>query len=101
MPHMNRYSIMISADLGEVAAPVGAFLKELNSTLATVGIDEKLSVRSKMIRCKLTSPRQLSKEDREKVKIILIEQFNAILPAWKVRVESFRRQSGNVQQSAV
>jgi hypothetical protein len=94
-----KYSIVLSLDLGNMFAPVGDMVNYMNTEMASLGFSEKLSVRSKMIRATLTSERELTKEDREKVKTTLLQQFIASQPAWKVRVESFRRQPGNVQQS--
>jgi len=96
-----QYNLILSLDLGNAFAPVGDMLKRVNDDLSRVGYSEQLRVRSKCIQTTLTSERELTKEDREKVKTTLLEQFTASQPAWKVRVESFRRKSGNVQQSAL
>ena len=93
------YHILLSLDLGNAFAPVGDMLKHVNDELSKFGCSEQLGVRSKIIRATLTSERELTKEDREKVKTELTSQFDSTHPAWNVKVESFRRQSGNVQQS--
>ena len=95
-----RYEIILSVDLGAAIPKVGDMLKRVNDALSECGQREKLSVRSKLIRCSLTSGRLLTSKDRDDVKKTLIETFYEHQPAWKVQVESFRRQSGNVQQSA-
>lgn len=93
------YHILLSLDLGNAFAPVGDMLNHVNAELSMFGYSEQLSVRSKIIRVTLTSERELTKEDREKVKTELTSQFASAHPAWNVKVESFRRKSGNVQQS--
>lgn len=93
------YSLILSLDLGNAFAPVGDMLKRVNAEMSSLGFSEQLGIRSKLIRATLTSERELTKEDREKVKTVLLTQFASTQPAWKVKVESFRRQSGNVQQS--
>jgi hypothetical protein len=97
---MTTYNITFSCDSGNVFPQVGDMLKRVNAEMSILGYSEKLGVRSKMIRATLTSERELTKEERERVKKTLIQQFTASQPAWKVKVESFRRQSGNVQQLA-
>jgi hypothetical protein len=92
------YHILLSADLGEVVSQVGEVLKNLNSLLAKDGMREQLSVRSKIIRCTLTTSHELDRKEREQVKKVIVDQFNESVSAWKVSIESFRRQSGNVQQ---
>ena len=94
------YLINISADAGEVLPCVGDMLKRVNAHIANYGCDEKLGVRGKIFAMTLTSKRQLNKKDKRVVKTILENTFAEHQPSWKVRVESFRRQSGNVQRSA-
>lgn len=94
------YDIELSIDLGNVLPRVGDFLKEMNTHLAEMGCAEKLGVRSKCLHVNLTSERELTEDEKDKVKKTVIETFAEQQPAWKVQVESFRRKSGNVQQSA-
>lgn len=96
---MNFYTIDISVDLGNTLPPVGEFLKELNTDLSRAGMSEQLIVRGKLFSVTLTSQRELTNGDKTKVKEALLEAFNEQQPAWKIKVESFRRKSGNVQQS--
>jgi ABC-type glycerol-3-phosphate transport system substrate-binding protein len=93
------YEIDISADLGNMLSPIGDMMENVNSHLATVGFNEKLSLRSKISTMTLTIEHELNDNEKDKVKETIISQFNSAHPAWKVKVESFRRQSGNVQQS--
>lgn len=95
------YDIEISLDLGEVLQPVGELVNKINDGLAEFGCDEKVSVRSKCVSMTLEVKRELSESEKEQMKSIIISQFAESHPAWKARVESFRRQSGNVLQSAV
>ena len=95
------YDITISVDVGAALPPVNDLLKELNAGLSMFGMEEKLSLRSELIAARLTSKRELTEKEIETVKQVIASEFNAGQPAWKAKVESFRRQSGNVQQSAV
>lgn len=94
-----NYDVTLSVDLGALFAPVGDLLKQVNTHLAEMGCREKLGVRSKVLHFTFTTERELSKRNRDLVKKYLIELFTKEQPAWKVKVESFRRKSGNVQQS--
>lgn len=95
-----EYKIQLSVDLGNAVPEVGALLKELNTGLSEFGCDEKLMVRAELFSCTLTSPRELTEQDQETVKKALLEEFQRLQPAWNVKVESFRRKPGNVQQQA-
>lgn len=97
---MPTYHILISIDLGAVFPPVKDLLKQVNHEVASLGGREELSVRSKAIKMTFESKRELSNQQKELVKKMIIMQFNADHPAWKAKVESFRRKSGNVQPLA-
>ena len=84
--------------MGNVFSPIGDMLERINDHLANDGYQEKLSVRSKMFDMILTTEHELNNDEKDKVKNTLISQFNTSHPAWKVKIESFRRQSGNVLQ---
>ena len=96
----HTYRIVISIDLGKAFAPVGDFVNGVNTALAECGCTEQLRVRSKCITATLTSGRELTAGDKAKVKKTMLDEFNAGQPAWNAKIESFRRQSGNAQQSA-
>ena len=95
-----KYAIKLSVDLGNLLAPVGDMLKHVNDEMTNLGHSEQLMVRSECISATITTGQELTKKDKDTMKRMLIEEFNAAQPAWKVKVESFRRKSGNVQQSA-
>lgn len=94
------YDVTLSVDLGAVVAPVGDFLKEMNTHLAEMGMSEKLMVRSKILHFTFSMDHEITERQRDLVKKTLVELFAKNQPVWKVQVESFRRKSGNVQQSA-
>lgn len=94
-----EYELKLSTDLGNVLTPVGEMLKHLNDEMTSLGWDEKLTIRSQCLSATVTAERELTDEDKDTMKKMLIEQFNASQPAWKVQVESFCRKSCNVQQS--
>ena len=96
---MIEYEIILSADLGAVFTPIGDVLKNINDGVASFGVSEKLMLRGKPFSATLTSERELTTDELETVKKITQDTFNDGQPAWKVRVESIRRKSGNVQQS--
>jgi len=75
-------------------------LKHVNAEVSILGGREQLSVRSRLIKMTLETKHELSNQERKLVKKMILHQLNAGYPAWKSKVESFRRQSGNVQQSA-
>lgn len=94
-----EYEITISVDMGSVLAPVGDLVNGVNNELSKFGCDEKLSVRSPMISMALTTEREITDDEKEKMKTMMLAEINSQHPAWKAKVESFRRKSGNVQQS--
>lgn len=94
------YVLNLSVDLGAVFAPVGELMDQLGAELARFGYPEKPMVRSPMINCTVTTEHELTEKEREIMKNALLHQFDVDHPAWKVKVESFRRKSGNVLQSA-
>ena len=88
-----KYTITISADAGAALAPIGDLLERVNTIVANDGYDERLKVRFKPCTMTLTTERELTNSERETVKKELLAQFSRTLPAWQVRIESFRRQS--------
>jgi len=94
-----QYRIQLSADLGALLPPVGDMLKRVNDDMASIGATEKLSVRTKAFHLDLTSERELNRKEKDIVEKMILDKFAVMQPAWKVQVESFRRKSGNVQQS--
>jgi len=95
-----KYKITLSADLGNMLPPVGDMLKHINDEISILGHDEKLLLRSKCIIATITSKHELTRKELSVMGRLFIEELDKSQPAWKVKVESFRRQSGNVQQSA-
>lgn len=98
---MIEYEVIYSADVGSVFSPIGDLLKEVNGHLATAGYDEKLMMRGKPFACTIKSERELTESDMEKLKATFQETFTVMQPAWRVKVESFRRKSGNALQLVV
>ena len=88
-----QYEIVFSADLGAMLPPVGKLCDSLNSTLADGGMNEKLMVRSEVIRGAVTSKRLLTKKEIEAMKKVLLEEFQLKQPTWKIKIESFQRTS--------
>ena len=93
------YDIKVSIDLGRAVPEVGALCDNLNHELAKFGLDEKLSIWSALVGRTLTSDRELTTEEIDKVKTLFTQEFSAKFPTWNVKVEVIRRKSGNVQQS--
>lgn len=92
------YAIQISVDFGAVVPEIDALMNQLNSGIANAGWDEKLMLRSKLMRCIITSDHELTEDQKTTVKKAIIETIAEQQPAWRARIESFRRKSGNVQQ---
>lgn len=97
---MTTYEFHFRFDLGQAVAPVGELANKLNAHLSSAGYDEKLAITSELPPLLLTSSRELTKIEIEKVKAIATQEMQTAFPTWNVQFVCFRRKSGNVQQSA-
>jgi hypothetical protein len=93
------YKIEISIDAGKAFSPVGGLVDKINTGLAEFGVEERMMVRANCISANLEAERELTPREMVIMKDIIERQFAESQPAWNAKVESFRRQSGNVQQS--
>ena len=97
-----EYQVQFSIDLGAALPSVGDVLKHVNDTYESItGSSDKLIVRGRFFSLVITSERELTKEDAEKMKAILLDGVRSCLPKYDIQIESFRRKPGNVLQSAV
>lgn len=88
------YDITISLNLGKLAPPVQDLCDSLNSNLANFGVSEKVVIRSDQTMV-LEVSRQLTSEEESKITAMIESEHKG----FDGKVTSFRRQSGNVQQS--
>ena len=61
----------------------------------------RLKATSRFLSVTVTTERELTEEDVDKMKPILLTGVQSRFPGLSVQIESFRRKSGNVQQLAV
>lgn len=93
-----QYKVEISLNLASVFSAVDELTKSVNTYLAAMGYDEKIMLRGKPLVMTLTVERELTQEEIEKMKNILIGEMKVSFPNSNPICESFRRQSGNVEQ---
>ena len=94
-----EYKINLSFELGAVVGQVREIEESFNSTLATFGISDKLSVRSKGLSMVLRCNRKLFTEEREMIKTTILDQFREKFPTWNFQIISFRCKSFNQSRS--
>ena len=92
---MIRYEFLLSINGANFSSAVDSVQKGVNASLAEMGHEEKLVIRLR-IPAVITSGRELTEQEIELLKSTLIEQCDK---SWNAKIEEFRRQSGNVQQS--
>jgi len=95
-----KYNIQFSLNLGKVFSEVGALTESVNTHLAAMGCDEKLTLRGQPFKMTLTVERELTEVEIEKMKDIIMGQLCESFVGSNPMCELFRRQSGNVPQSA-
>ena len=97
------YEAQFRLDLGKAIPEIGQMVNRLNDILSRDGYDEKLVLTDQGIipPMVVTANRELTEQEQETMKKILREQMQVTFPQYGVELHSFRRQSGNVQQSVV
>jgi hypothetical protein len=91
------YELGIRLPLGKLLDPVKELEESISAHLALDGYEQKLSI-SYLQKGTIKVERVLSKSEIEIMKKLLHKQFSKSFGSAKI--EYFRRQSGNVQQSA-
>lgn len=94
------YEATFSIDLGNAIESVGALMDQLNAALAKTGHQEKLRTTSKLFTISVTVDRELNEKENYKMKTLIESTYVNAFPKFDVRLVSFCRQSGNVQQLA-
>ena len=94
-----QYEISVLLNLAYVFPEVKSITDGVNSHLATMGFDERLTLRGKPIKLTMTTKREMTDEELSKVKDIVTAQFCEQFAGSNPVVESIRRKSGNVEQS--
>ena len=86
----HKYNITFSVDLGAFIPEVGDLCNSVNETMQGFGFHEKMGLRSECINTALTVNEKLTQEQETKITSIMIQQFEAAQPTWKVKLESFK-----------
>lgn len=96
------YEVIISVNIGNASPNLGSLMKEINRSAASIAGEgmPQLSLRTNLPPLIITGTRELTPNEEETLKSALIAGIASDHPEWHARIESFRRQSGNVQQSA-
>ncbi len=97
------YEATFRVNIGKAIPAVGELMDQLNTAVASDGYDGcKMSLMSTdMIPPFIvTVSRELTEEEQHKVKTLLEAEIIQAFPKYDVRLAGFRRQSGNVSQSA-
>ncbi len=96
-----KYEAIFRADLGQVLPAVGDLLARINTHLANDGYDERLGCHTEILTMEVSVERELTEGEKYKMRTILAAQMVEAMPKYDIRLVEFRRQSGNVSQSAV
>ena len=97
-----QYEVTFTFDLGAALPSVKGLLKQLNDAVANGDTSmPRLKATSRFLSATVTTERELTEEDVDKMKPILLTGVQSRFPGLSVQIESFRRKPGNVQQSAV
>lgn len=95
-----EYEAIFQIDLGDAVPEVGELMNRLNSHLSTAGYDEKLQLKADIFSMSLSVSRELNEKEIHRMKTLLSSEVMNRLPQYDIRLKSFGRKSGNVQQSA-
>ena len=95
-----KYNIEFSLNLSNVFPEVESVMNTVNAHLAKDGYAERISVRGRPIKMALTVERELTEQEIDKMKDLIQGQLCEKFAGSNPVCESFRRQSGNVLQSA-
>lgn len=96
------YDLVISFDLGNAIPVIKGLEENLNAHFSAMGRQEKTVIRSR-VSATITSDSELTEDQKAKMSKSIEETMDnnkSFSYSCHAKVESFRRQSGNVQQSA-
>ena len=96
-----NYEVIYSLNLANALSEVDALIGSVNTHLAEMGCDERLTLNRQPIVMSISVARELSEKDIAKMKDIIMGQLCQSFVGANPVCESFRRQSGNVSQSAL
>ena len=94
-----QYEVQFSLNLGNVFPEIKSLTDGINGHLATMGYDERIKLRGRPISMALTVEREMTDDEIAKMKDIMTAQMCESFPGSNPVCESFRRKSGNVEQS--
>jgi len=74
-----EYEILVSVDLAKAVGPVADVVKDLNTHLSSMGVDEQVTVRSGEFRLwTLTSDREILAKEYDKMKELIQESVEQV-----------------------
>lgn len=94
-----QYEAKFSIRLRSVVDAVKDFEDSINQTFKEFGLNEKLITESEIGSIEIQVDRELSDEEQYKMRALLESEMVQKFPKYDVRLNSFGRKSGNVQQS--
>jgi len=83
---MPTYLIPITCNLGKVFSSVGEIVDSVNETMHGFGFPEKMSLRSEIVTMKFTVHRELTMEEKLKVRQSIQEVYQERLPEQELEV---------------
>lgn len=92
------YDIQFSLNLANVFPVVGELVDNVNTHLASMEVSERLTLRGNPIKMTLTVERELNQKEIATMKDIITARLCDSFAGSNPVCESFRRQSGNVEQ---
>lgn len=98
-----KYVATFRVDLGTAIPEIGALIESMNDGISSAGCSEKITLTHDAVIPPMivTVDRELTEGEIHKMKTLIEAQVIAEFPQLDVRLVEFRRQSGNVSQSAV
>lgn len=93
------YEAKFRIDVGKAIPLVGEMMERLNAHAASLGCDEQLKAVSEFRMLTVTVDRVLTEQEQYQMKTMIEAEVVQGLSKYDVRLVSFCRQSGNVQQS--
>lgn len=82
------YNINVSMDVGALIRPFGEVIEQINGHMEEFGFCEKLGVRSTCMVTKLSTDRELTEDELNIAKAMLMDVVNEKHPEWLARIEN-------------
>ena len=95
------YQAQFSLRLRNVIKEVKEFEDTINKYLDNFGTSKKMSIETDYFTAEISVQKELTEEEQYKMSALLEAQVVEVMPKYDIRLKSFGRKSGNVQQSVV